>query len=440
MGKALVLGDYPIFLSSTLLSSFVAPITGLPFSLELLKIPKETFQLFVVSTVLTDRIRVVLGAFHLIALTLLTVSAMGGYLRFKKRKFSRSVVILLIATVLSVLGLRQLLSQSMKRIPSNLEIAESFTIISPQRDFVILETSKRNPNPTWCGENTLSRIKRRSKIRVGFYTKSGPFTYFNKDSVLVGYGIDLAHQLATDLEVDLEFVPVPPGDLIEQLNTDHFDIFVSDVFLSGQYAEKIQLSKPYLNVSLALLTHQQNKIFDNYKNTAALDTFTISFLERKEIAGDFLSYFPKGGAYPLHEIPEFFEIEKNGRVVIDSIAPDSIHVDTIRIQAHLTSAERASYLTIKHPEYKVRNPLPYHVNNSLVFPLARDDAWRISVNRWIEFRQQDGTFDKIYDQGILGNPHQAEKKPWSIYQDIVKPRFEKHEGGEEDDQGKEVDG
>jgi hypothetical protein len=73
----------------------------------------------------------------------------------------------------------------------------------------------------------------------------------------------------------------------------------------------------------------------------------------------------------------------------------------------------------------VRNPLPYHVNNSLVFPLAADDAWRIYVNRWIEFRQQDGTFDKIYDQWILGNPHQAEAKPWSIYKDIVKPWFEK---------------
>ena len=138
----------------------------------------------VVSTVLTDRIRVVLGAFHLITLTLLTGSAMGGYLRFKKRKFSKSLLILFVATALSVLGLRQLLSQSMKRIPSNLEVAESFQIISPQRDFVVMESSGRNPNPKWRGENTLSRIKRRSKIRVGFYTKSGPFTYFNKDSVL----------------------------------------------------------------------------------------------------------------------------------------------------------------------------------------------------------------------------------------------------------------
>jgi Na+/H+-dicarboxylate symporter len=53
-GGALQLQDYPLFLSSTLLSSFVAPITGLPFSLDLLEIPSDTIQLFVVSTVITE--------------------------------------------------------------------------------------------------------------------------------------------------------------------------------------------------------------------------------------------------------------------------------------------------------------------------------------------------------------------------------------------------
>ncbi len=127
-GKAMGFMDYPIFLSSTFLSSFVAPITGLPFSLDLLKIPKETFQLFVVSTVLTDRIRVVLGAFHLIALTLLTISASGGYLKFKKRKFIQGLIVISISTAVSVIGLRYILEVSMKNIPTNLEIVNSFRI------------------------------------------------------------------------------------------------------------------------------------------------------------------------------------------------------------------------------------------------------------------------------------------------------------------------
>ena len=418
-GKAMGFMDYPIFLSSTFLSSFVAPITGLPFSLDLLKIPKETFQLFVVSTVLTDRIRVVLGAFHLIALTLLTISASGGYLKFKKRKFIQGLIVISISTAVSVIGLRYILEVSMKNIPTNLEIVNSFELISPEQEFVVFETSKKNPNPKWRGENTLSRIKRRGKIRVGFYEQAGPFTFRNKDSILVGYGIDLAHQLAADLDVSIEFITIIPGELVSEINGDHYDIVMSDIFLSSLYAEQLELSQPYLNVTLALLTRQDNKMFDSFDITSKLDTFTISYIERKEISKEFLSFFPKGGAYPIPQMKDF--LAHDGAVIIEK---DSSKIDSIIFDAHLTSAERAAATTVLKPGYKVVNPLPYHINNALVFPLARDNVWRSYIDKWIDFRKKDGTFDKIYDQWILGNPYQKKEKKWSILENIIKPRFE----------------
>lgn len=415
-GNSLDFSDYPFFLSSTLLSSFVAPITGLPFSLDILKIPLETFQLFVVSTVLTDRIRVVLGAFHLITLTLLTISASGGILKFKKKKFTQAIVVISITTVISIIGMRSLLEISMKNIPTNIEIANSFKIISPQQDFKIIKKAAKNPNPKWRGENTLSRIKRRNKLRVGYYKNAEPFSYKNKDSVLVGYGIDLAHQLATDVNVSLEFVPISPGNLIDNMNMDYYDIVMSDIFLSSKYAEKIELSKPYLNVSLALLTHKKNTMFDNFDTTSKLDTFTISYIERGEIAKEFLSYFPKGGAYAVLEINNFLELNNDRK--------DSIRIDSIKIDAHLTSAERASALSIFHQGYKVVNPLPYHLNNALVFPIARDNVWRRYVDKWIDFRTKDGVFQRVYDQWILGKEFKKEQKTWSIYENILKPKWE----------------
>ncbi len=426
-GEALEFMDYPIFLSSTFLSSFVAPITGLPFSLDVLKIPKETFQLFVVSTVITDRIRVVLGAFHLIALTLLTITAAGGYLKFKKRKLIQAFIVISITSVISIIGLRSLLEASMKNIPTNLEIVNNFKLISPQQDFVVLEKTKRNPNPKWRGENTLSRIKRRGKLRVGYFEDAAPFSFSNQDSLLVGYGIDLSHQLATDLNVSLEFVPINPGNLIEEMNKDHYDIIMSDIFLSSRYAEELELSKPYLDVSLALLTKKENKMFDNFDITAKLDTFTISYIDRKEIAKDFLSFFPEGGSHPVREINDFFEHNKNISEEKDSVVTDSIVID-----AHLTSAERAASLTVLKSGYKVVNPLPYHINNSLVFPLARDNVWRAYIDKWIDFRKQDGTFDKVYDQWILGNPHQDKEKKWSILENVIKPRLAKITSSETD--------
>ncbi len=407
-GGALSWNTAPVFVSSTLLSSFVAPVTGLPFVMDLLHVPQKTFQLFVVSTVLTDRIRVVLGAFHLITLTLLTIAAGHGMLKLKTGKLIQGLIVVILAGGVSIYGMNMLLAKSMENIPTNIEIVNRFKIISPQQPYKILKDAKRNPNRKWKGENTLSRIKRRGTIRIGFYEDAMPFSFYNSDSLLVGYGIDLAFQLAADLDAKIEFVPIKQGELIKDIKSDYIDIMMSDIFISGRYAQELELSKPYLNVSLALLVPKDNDKFDNFKSAIKLDTFTVSYFEREEIAHEFLSFFPNGGAYEIHNFNQFFKQREE----------DSIHLD-----AHLTSAERASALTIFHPDYKVVNPLPYHISNALVFPVATDDVWVRYVDKWIDYRTKDGTFDKIYDQWILGHEHRKKEKPWSFYDDVIKARW-----------------
>lgn len=75
----------------------------------------------------------------------------------------------------------------------------------------------------------LSRIKRLNTILIGFYPNSIPFSLYNKNSLLVGLGIDLAHKLAQDLDVKIEFVPIATGGLLKEINQNNFDIVMSDV-------------------------------------------------------------------------------------------------------------------------------------------------------------------------------------------------------------------
>ncbi len=407
-GNALDWGDYPMFLGSTILSSFVAPITGLPFSLDILDIPSESFQLFVVSTVLTDRIRVVLGAFHLITLTILSISASVGILKFNKRKFISAVVVISVSLLVSVFGLKLLLKESIKNIPTNKERINHFKLISPVQDFVVLDFPDKNPDKKWRNENTLSRIKRRGKVRIGIYNNTMPFVFINTDSNLVGYSIDMAHRLANDLGVSIEFVPISRGNLERQLNQDYFDIVMSDIFNSSKYAEYVNLSKPYQKVSLALLVPKDNTSFDNFETVIKLDTFTISYFVRHEIAKAYLSNFPQGGAREIQLFSEYF----------------SQSIDSNQVEAHLTSAERAAALTILHPEYKVVNPLPYHISNGLVFPIARDEVWKRYIDNWIDYRTNDNTISNIYNEWILGREYKKKAKKWSIYENIIKKRWE----------------
>ena len=403
-GHALKFSEYPIFLSSTLLSSFVAPITGLPFSLDLLDIPKETFNLFVVSTVLTDRIRVVLGAFHLITLTLLSVAASQGIMRFRKSKFLQGMLVTVLVFTISIYGMNKLLVINMKSIPTNAERMNSFKLITNPVPYTILKESKRNPSWKRRGENTLSRIKRRGVMRVGFYPDAMPFTFYNTDSALVGLGIDMAHQLATDLEVDLEFVPIRRGELVNGMLDDHYDIVMSDIFISTKYAQKIMLSKPYLTVTLALVVHKEDDRFDDFETASKLDTFTLCYFERREVARDYASFFTNVGLYGITDLETFFLNNQGDSLVLD---------------AYLTSAERGSALSIHYPGYKVVNPLPYHMQNGLVFPIAKSDIWRRYVDNWIEFRSKDGTIDRFYSQWILGHEYRKKTRPWNVLDDLI---------------------
>lgn len=403
-GHAFMLNDYPLFLSSTLLSSFVAPITGLPFSLDLMGVSKETFQLFVVSTVLTDRIRVVLGAFHLVTLTLLTISASNGFMKIRWGKLSQTILVTALIMGGSIFGLNKILDKSMGSIPTNAEILDSFELVNHTVDYTVIDKPTRNPNWLRKSENIMGRLKRRNKLRVGYYPNSMPFAFENSKGELVGFGVDMAHQLATDLGVTLEFVPIEKGKIVAWLNKDYYDIVMSDIFLSSEYAEQMSLSKSYMEISLALLTKNDYNDLNTFESASALDSFTIAYFVRKEIAEDYVSFFPQAGLYDIANYDSLFSISDT---------------DSIQIDGLLTSAERASAWTVSHPDYKVVNPLPYHLYNTLVYPLANDEVWREYINRWIDFRKNDGTFDRAYKQWILGKEYRQDTGVWCIYNDVL---------------------
>ena len=53
----------------------------------------------------------------------------------------------------------------------------------------------------------ISVIKKRNLLRVGYIADNVPFSYFNHNDELVGFDISLAHKLAEDLGVQVEFIP-----------------------------------------------------------------------------------------------------------------------------------------------------------------------------------------------------------------------------------------
>lgn len=404
VGNEIMLKDYPMFIGATLLSSFVAPVTGIPFMLDLLKIPKDMFQLFVVSTVFTDRVRVVLGAMHLITLTLLTLSTSHGFFKVKKRKITMLVTVTIGLFFATLIPLRYFLAYSLKDVYQNDKVIANMQLIHQLVPFKVLSEASPNPNTLKEGESILERIKRRGIIRVGFYNDEIPFSYFNAKGELVGFGIDMAHELASALNVEIEFVPITVGQMPKELKNDNFDIVMSDIFMSSQYSAELAFSKPYIDVTMALVVGDHADQFKTYEKTIELDSFAIGYFERKDVAQKFLKYFPQATAVRLDSVNQFFDNK-----------PDSI-----QLKGLLTSAERGAALTLLHPEFQIANPLPYKITLPLAYPVGNNDENMASfVSDWIEVNKKDGTVQRFYDYWILGEDHTRRKKHWSVIRDVL---------------------
>ena len=56
--------------------------------------------------------------------------------------------------------------------------------------------------------SVLDRIRQRGVVRVGYFEDSLPYAFFNRHGELVGFDVEMALQLARDLDVTAELVPI----------------------------------------------------------------------------------------------------------------------------------------------------------------------------------------------------------------------------------------
>ena len=200
--------DYPRLALTGLVTFFGSLNVAVPFLLDLFRIPADTFQLFLASGVINSRFGTLVAAMHTVTVALLGACAMTGALDLEPpppRRATPSITavaddrrrsaarVLLFASVLDqqytkdqvLAGMHLLQRADAGRRPSHADPA-------------------RRPSPT-AGQ--LEAIRARGILRVGYLPDALPFAFFNAArAIWSGFDIELAHRLATELGVRLEFL------------------------------------------------------------------------------------------------------------------------------------------------------------------------------------------------------------------------------------------
>src|SRR5262249_3991913 len=113
--------------------------------------------------------------------------------------------------------------------------------------------------PASAQESQLDVVLKRDKIIVGTYSTSPPLAYVNDDGKLVGFEIDMAHEIAKDLLGDpnkVEFVVLQSDGRFPAALSGKIDFGLCSTTITGDRAVRIAFTRPYLDTGGSIIARR----------------------------------------------------------------------------------------------------------------------------------------------------------------------------------------
>lgn len=404
LGSEMDLADHAVFHASAFLSSFVAPIIGIPFLLDVLQIPADMMELFVMSTVYTDRIRVVLGAVHLLSLVIVAVAIATGAFRFRLRRFLLALGISAVVLVGSLAGIRAYLSSAVQgEYHGYQDLVEMAWMDRP----VPSRQWDNELPPIESGiadEGRLAAIERRGTLRVGYLPDSLPFAFRNESGQVTGFDIEMASFMALDLGVELELVRIQYGDISTLFDSGQVDIVMSGLGITSTRARLWAYGEPAMDLNLGLLVPDyRRKQFSSAEQIRHAKGLRLGLVQQ-----DVAFERRVAAALPLAEIVEL----PSPREFLRGTRND--------LDAVVYSAEGGSAWTLIYPNFSIVVPQGTNVKIPMGYPLPKGDTeWREFVSTWVKLQKKSGVVDQLFDHWIRGGGAQPKEPRWSVIRNVL---------------------
>lgn len=392
-----------------ILSLFGSPKVGVPFLLDYLKLPSSYFDLYIISDVVTRKFKVLVQAMSFQTVTLILAFLVIHKATFNFKKILTSLVanVLLVTACLIVatVGLQYLV----KNVYHEDIVLLSMEIPNPVSAKVLRSPPVLEPNLPSAGEahaEILSRIRQRRVLKVGYNAEALPFAFFNQRGELVGYDIFFAHQLARDLGVSLEFIPVDDKTLNLYLEKGVCDIVMSAVPVTAVNLGVVDFSEPYMDMNAAFIVlDYRKKGFRRVEDVRRIPDLKIALTPANTQAERLRlrKYYPQAQLVELASIQDFFT--KAG--VADAL---------------LTTDKIGKAWALLYPKFGVAIPHPVMFRYDLAYPVAitkGDYEFLAYLNQWLRIQKTSGVTQEQYSYWVLGKTPLRQTRRWSIIRNVL---------------------
>ncbi len=213
-------------------SLFGSTKVSLPFILQMMRLPADAMQLYLIASPLQIYFTSALTCMSIFALSAICTAFLTGLgkLRVKRAMYSTVVAVVVFFAVVLALnaafgavlattsqGHPTVLSMKMPPDAGGARVGDGF-------ETAVYRNSSDVPPVVEAGDaarnaTLLDRIRERDALRVGYVPDLMPFAYFNSDGELVGHDVQMAYDLAKVLNVSrVEFVPVDRAGVLDRVN------------------------------------------------------------------------------------------------------------------------------------------------------------------------------------------------------------------------------
>lgn len=385
-----------------LFSLFGSINVAVPYLLDSLQIPADMFQLFLVTGVVVGRFGAMLAALHIIVLSVIGTLALCGKLRFSWRSGLRYILISGASLAVMVVLLRGYFITFVPDTPPRQDVLAAIHLMEER---VSADVVKSLPVPITqrLSGTRLDHILRVGTLRVGYRPKNLPCSFLTPNDVLVGFDVEMAHILAEDMGVKLQFVPFEFDRLGDMLDSGQIDIAMSCIAsLPDRYANA-SFSRSYLDLDLAfiVLDHRRDQFSD------------VQYLQQHEdlsIAMVSTSYFE----------PKIRRLLPQAKIVYLEAAEDFFTSAAGQADALLLSAQEGAAYSYRYPQYGVTPPRHDGIRFPAAYPVPKGDFEMMQfVSNWVELKQKEGTIDALYEYWMLGGAAKSYSPRWSVIKDVL---------------------
>jgi ABC-type amino acid transport substrate-binding protein len=254
------------------------------------------------------------------------------------------------------------------------------------------------------GRSQLEEIEERGFVRVGYVRDLLPWAFVNDEQRLVGLDVEMAHLLARDLGVRIEFVRLEWGELAPALSSGICDIVMSGVSVTPTRAREVTFSTPYLDTTLALVVrdHERNRFGSWDAIQKMQQDLRVAVPSNPYLLARLRTALPEATLVAIDSPRMFFQSAEG------------------KFNALLYSAEAGSAWTLVYPQFSVVVPGPKAITTPNAYPIARGDPELLAyVDAWVALRERDGTIDRLFDYWIRGEAAGRRGPRWSVVRNIL---------------------